>query len=132
MRRFLAVGILFGSLAAGSAFAADWQEVSKTDAGTTSLDKQSLKRVDRSRVRASIMYKFSQPQPATAQTPEHDMTIGAYVVNCGDFSSVANRNTWYLNSKVVRVFNGPANLPPPPQFERGVPAALKAACDSTK
>jgi hypothetical protein len=136
MRKLLAVGILFGALTVSSAFGADWQEAAKTDKVTTSIDKQTLKRVGGSRVRVSIMQQFAETQPPSGEKnpiPAHDKTIGDYTINCGDFTSVINRNTWYLGSKVVKVFNGPSNqLPAPPQFERGVPAAFKLACDTIK
>jgi hypothetical protein len=52
---------------------------------------------------------------------------GEYIVNCADYTSANQRNEWYLNSKLVKEFNGSFNVPAPPQFERGVPAAFKLA-----
>ena len=132
MRKYLAVGILLGALGATSAFGAEWQVAWKSDTETVSLDKQGMKRIDGSKVRVSIMDKYSQTQAAKGESfriPEHDMSIGEYVVDCRDFTSTINRNTWYLGSKVVREFAGPSKtLPAPPQFERGIPAALRLAC----
>src|SRR5262245_13038439 len=131
MRNPWTVGVLLGALSATSALGAEWQVASKVEADTTSVDKQSLKRLDGSKIRVNIMIKYVQTQPQKGEKfviPEHDTSIGDYVVNCADYTSTNQRNTWYLNSKLVKEFNGTFNLPAPPQFERGVPAAFKLAC----
>src|SRR5947209_3660730 len=130
MRTFSAVSCVCGTLIATSAFASDWQAIWKRDDGkeTVSIDKQSLKKMTAS-VRVSIKFNYSEvkEQKAGSSIPNHDMTVGEYVINCRDYTSTINRNTWYLDSKTVKVFNGPSNpLPAPPQFETGVPAAFKA------
>jgi hypothetical protein len=131
MRNPWTLGVLLGALGATSALGAEWQAASKAETNTTSVDKQSLKRLDGSRIRVDIMMKYTQPQPQAGEKfviPEHDTSIGDYVVNCTDYTSTNQRNTWYLNSKLVKEFNGTFNLPTPPQFEKGVPAAFKLAC----
>ena len=108
MRNPWTVGILLAVLNATSALGAEWQEASKTESAATSLDKQSLKRLDGSKVRVDIMMKYAQPQAQAGEEvviPEHDTSIGNYVVNCADYTSTNQRNAWYLNSKLVKEFN---------------------------
>jgi hypothetical protein len=131
MRNPWTVARLLGALSATSALGAEWQVASKVESDTTSVNKQSLKRLDGSKVRVNIMIKYAQTQPQKGEKfviPAHDTSIGDYAVNCADYTSTNQRNTWYLNSKTVKEFTGTFDLPAPPQFERGVPAAFKLAC----
>jgi len=55
MRNPWTVARLLGALSATSALGAEWQVASKVESDTTSVDKQSLKRLDGSKVRVNIM-----------------------------------------------------------------------------
>jgi len=136
MRKLLAIGGACGLLIATSAFATDWQEVWNGDrksGGTwaVSIDKESLKRTA-SKVRVGIMEKFSEAQKynGRGRVPDFDfdMTIYDWVINCNDYTSVVMGRAYYLNSTAIRAFDERAEIPAPPQFDTGVPAALRAAC----
>jgi hypothetical protein len=139
MRKLLSLGILLGALIATSAFATDWQDVWKGDrksGGTwaVSIDKQSLKRMSGSKVRVSIREQFSEAQEYTkggSTLFEYDMAIYDWVISCGDYTSTVMQRTYYQNSTIVKDFTGPFDpFPAPPQFETGIPPAMRLACSS--
>jgi hypothetical protein len=132
----LFIGGVCGALIATSAFAADWQEVWNGDykrGGTwaVSIDKESLKRTG-SKIRVGIMEKYSEAQEYTRKgSPEfeYDTAIYDWVINCDDYTSVVMRRTYYLDSTAIRSYDESAHeIPAPPQFETGVPAAFRVAC----
>jgi hypothetical protein len=137
MRMLLAVSGVCGALIT-SALAADWQEVWNGDrksGGTwaVSIDKESLRPMAGSKVRVSIREHFSEVQTYKGKGSfpdfEFDTTIYDWVINCDDYTSTVRRRAYYLDSTFVKDFDESAyNIPAPPQFETGVPVAMKAAC----
>jgi len=139
MRKLLVIGGMCGPLIATSAFAADWQEVWKGDrksGGTwaVSIDKESLKRMSGSKVRVGIREQFSDAQTYKGRDrfPDFDFDTAIYdwSINCDDYTSTVYRRAYYLNLEAVKVFSETSKpIEAPPQFETGIPAAFKAACN---
>jgi len=135
MRTQIVVGLALLMAGAICARAADWQQVWKSEenGNSVSYDKESFEKISSSDVKVTTRYQFVKQVEASRTVPAHDMTIASFTIDCDDYTSVINNQTWHLNSQTVKTFTGPSpELPAPPQMKIGIPAAFAAVCARLK